>query len=96
MSHRRYIYQFPLGLDAPVPADWALLDVTTNTDLAPGDLKAQVDTMLAADWGVVDAADGFLLLHRGAPGKTFRRSSIPSCASRQPALCPRRRFHHPP
>ena len=71
VSHRRYVYQFPLGLDAPVPADWALLDVTTNTDLAPGDLKAQVDTMLAADWGVVDAADGFLLLHRGAPAKNI-------------------------
>ena len=27
VSHRRYVYQFPLGLDAPVPADWALLDV---------------------------------------------------------------------
>ena len=40
VSHRRYVYQFPLGLDAPVPAEWALLDVTTNTDMAPGDLKA--------------------------------------------------------
>lgn len=70
-SHRRYIYQFPLGLDAPTPADWALLDVTTNTDMAPGDLKATVDAMLAADWGVVDAADGFLLLQRGAANKTI-------------------------
>ncbi len=67
VSHRRYVYQFPLGLDAPVPADWALLDVTTNTDMAPGDLKARVDALLAAGWGVVDAADGFLLLHKGAP-----------------------------
>jgi len=71
VSHRRYVYQFPLGLDAPVPADWALLDVTTNTDMAPGDLKAQVDAMLAGEWGVVDAADGFLLLARGAPAKTI-------------------------
>lgn len=71
ISHRRYVYQFPLGLDAPVPADWALLDVTTNTDMAPGDLKTQVDTLLAGEWGVVDAADGFLLLARGAPGKTL-------------------------
>lgn len=71
VSHRRYVYQFPLGLDAPVPASWALLDVTTNTDMAPGDLKAQVDAMLAGEWGVVDAADGFLLLARGAPEKSI-------------------------
>lgn len=71
VSHRRYVYQFPLGLDAPVSADWALLDVTTNTDMAPGDLKARVDEMLAGDWGIVDAADGFLLLQKGAPGKAI-------------------------
>lgn len=73
VSHRRYVYQFPLGLDAPTPpterAQWALLDVTTNTDMAPGDLKAQVDAMLAGEWGVVDAADGFLLLSEGAKEK---------------------------
>ncbi len=72
VSHRQYIYQFPLGLDAPVPADWALLDVTTNTDMAPGDLKAKVDAMLADGWGIVDAADGFLLL-----SKTATRKEIP-------------------
>jgi len=69
VSHRRYVYQFPLGLDAPVPAEWALLDVTTNTDMAPGDLKATVDAMLAAGWGVVDGANGFLLMQQGAPGR---------------------------
>ncbi len=69
VSHRRYIYQFPWGLDAAVPANWALLDVTTNTDMAPGDLKATVDEMLSGDWGVVGAADGFLLLRRGAANK---------------------------
>jgi uncharacterized membrane protein len=71
VSHRRYVYQFPLGVEAPVPATWALLDVTTNTDMAPGDLKAQVESLLAGDWGVVDAADGFLLLARGVGRKTI-------------------------
>ncbi len=71
VNHRRYVYQFPWGLDAAVPAEWALLDVTTNTDMAPGDLKDTVEAMLANDWGVVDAADGFLLLRRGAPNKTI-------------------------
>ncbi len=67
LSHRRYIYQFPFGPDAQVPAEWALLDVTSNTDMAPGDLKAKVDEMLANGWGVIDGADGFLLLRRGEP-----------------------------
>jgi uncharacterized membrane protein len=71
LSHRRYIYQFPFGLEAAVPADWALLDVTANTDMAPGDVKAKVDGMLANGWGVIDGADGFLLLQRGAAEKTI-------------------------
>ncbi|MFN8492093.1 MAG: DUF2079 domain-containing protein [Caldilineaceae bacterium] len=71
VSHRRFVYQFPIGLDPPGQANWALLDVTTNTDMAPGDVKARVEQMLAADWGVVDAADGFLLLRKGATMKTI-------------------------
>lgn len=71
LSHRQHIYQFPDGFGVETPATWALLDVTTNTDMAPGDLKRRVDEMLAGDWGVVDAADGFLLLARGAPEKTI-------------------------
>jgi uncharacterized membrane protein len=69
LSHRRILYQFPWGIEPTEKADWALLDVTTNTDMAPGDLKAVVDRMLARDWGIVDAADGFLLLRRGAEVK---------------------------
>lgn len=74
MALRRYIYQFPLGLPELVDdseqdrvgrADWALIDVTTNTDMAAGDVKAAVDTMLAGEWGVVGGIDGFLLLNRG-------------------------------
>lgn len=71
VSHRRYVYQFPIGLEPSSQADWALIDVTTNTDMAPGDLKARVDQMLQADWGVVDGADGFLLLRKGAAAKTI-------------------------
>ncbi|NOZ72779.1 MAG: DUF2079 domain-containing protein, partial [Chloroflexi bacterium] len=69
ISHRRYAYKFPFGLDADRPADWALIDVTTDTDMAPGDVKSTVEDMLAGAWGVVDAADGYLLLQRGAPSK---------------------------
>jgi len=68
VSHRRYVYQFPIGLDIPTidhPAEWALLDVTTATDMAPGDVKYHVDNMLADGWGVEEGIDGFLLLRRG-------------------------------
>jgi len=72
VSHRRYVYQFPLGLPElgePGQADWALLDVTTNTDMAPGDVKGAIATLLAGEWGVVDGEDGFLLLRRGLTTK---------------------------
>ncbi|MEM7533096.1 MAG: DUF2079 domain-containing protein [Chloroflexota bacterium] len=79
VSHRRHVYQFPIGistsripedmLDLFRPADWALLDVTTATDMAPGDVKVLVEQMLAGDWGVVDAADGFLLMRKGSAQK---------------------------
>lgn len=68
LAMRRFVYQFPLGLDAEPPsqpATWALLDVTTNTDMAPGDLLARVEQMLAGGWSVVDGRDGFLLLRQG-------------------------------
>lgn len=69
VAHRRFVYQFPLGLETPGIADWALLDVSTATDMAPGDVRARVEEMLAGEWGVVDGADGFLLLRKGAPEK---------------------------
>jgi len=74
LAMRRFVYQFPLGLEttAPsLPAEWALLDVTTNTDMAPGDLLAQVEAMLATGWSVVDARDGFLLLRQGEGSTTI-------------------------
>ncbi len=74
LSHRRFIYQFPYGQTAQPPAQpaqWALLDVTGDTDMAPGDLHDQVQAMLADDWGVVDAADGYLLLRREATTKAI-------------------------
>ncbi|MCC6453976.1 MAG: DUF2079 domain-containing protein [Caldilineaceae bacterium] len=69
VSHRRSVYQFPIGLEPPGEADWALLDVTTATDMAPGDVRTAVESMLAGKWGVVDGADGFLLLRKGAVEK---------------------------
>lgn len=69
---RERVYQFPIGMPEfgeAGDADWALLDVTTNTDMAPGDLHARVMQMLSTDWGVIDGEDGFLLLQQGATEK---------------------------
>lgn len=71
ISHRRFAYPFPNGVQAPGQADWALIDVTTATDMAPGDVRDAVAGMLAGEWGVVDAADGILLLHKDASAKTI-------------------------
>jgi uncharacterized membrane protein len=63
-SHRPLIYQFPwLG-----QAEWALIDVTVATDRHPADIKREALRLLEAGWGVVDAADGYLLLARGRGG----------------------------
>ena len=71
VSHRRYAYQFPAGLAGEHAATWALIDVTTATDMAPGDVRDDAQAMLRGDWGVVDADDGFLLMHRGETAKTI-------------------------
>jgi uncharacterized membrane protein len=68
ISHRRFAFPFPNGLQQ---AEWALIDVTTATDMAPGDVREAVIGMLAGAWGVADAADGILLLHKGASAKTI-------------------------
>jgi uncharacterized membrane protein len=67
LSHRPLIYQFPwLG-----QAAWALIDVTGATDRHPADIKREALQLLAAGWGVVDAADGYLLLARGRDEATI-------------------------
>ena len=61
LDHRRLVYEFPkLG-----QATWALVDVSGITDRHPGDLQADVQKLLATGWGVVDAADGYILLAQG-------------------------------
>ncbi len=94
LSHRRFIYQFPYGL-APQPpaqpAQWALIDVTGDTDMAPGDLYDQVQAMLAGDWGIVDGEDGYLLLRRGESNKVIpdafydfaRTSNVPEALAQR-------------
>ena len=66
LSHRELIYRFPwLG-----EAEHALVDVSGRTDMHPIEVRDAVDSLLAAGWGVTDAADGYLLLAKegGASG----------------------------
>jgi hypothetical protein len=64
LDHRELVYEFPILGDA----EWALVDVSGTTDQHPADVQAAIRRMLAAGWGVVDAADGYLLLAQGRGG----------------------------
>ena len=64
--------------------DYVWLDVINSWPLHPNDLKAGIEDLLAGDYGVEQAIDGWLLLRRGAPGKElpdafydFARTSDP-------------------
>jgi uncharacterized membrane protein len=64
LSHRPRIYQFPwLG-----QAEWALVDVSGTTDRHPADIRREIGRLLETGWGVVDAADGYILLAKGRGG----------------------------
>jgi hypothetical protein len=73
------------GLPAPLrDADYVWLDVTNGWPLHPNDLKAGIENLLAGDYGIVQAVDGWVLLRRGAPEKAlpeafyeFARASDP-------------------
>jgi len=61
LSHRPLIYQFPwLG-----QAEWVLVDVSGTTDRHPADIRREIGRLLETGWGVVDAADGYILLGKG-------------------------------
>jgi uncharacterized membrane protein len=63
LSDRMIAYQFPDVNDA----EYVFLDVTTDSwPIHPNDLKARVQDMLdSGAYGVLDGADGYLLLRRG-------------------------------
>ena len=63
LSNRAIAYQVPDINDA----EYLFLDVTTGSwPIHPNDLKAQVQALLeSGEFGVLDAADGYILLGRG-------------------------------
>jgi hypothetical protein len=68
LSNRTIAYQFPDVNDA----EYVFLDVTTGSwPVHPNDLKTQVQESLdAGEFGVLDAADGYILLQRGLANRT--------------------------
>src|SRR5581483_2224046 len=64
LSHREFLYRFPVFNDA----DYALLDVKESDRGIPSEFRIAYNKMLEnGTFGVMDAADGYVLLKRGAP-----------------------------
>jgi uncharacterized membrane protein len=69
LSNRVIAYQFPDVNDA----EYVFLDVTTGTwPIHPNDLKLKVQELLdSGEFGVLDAADGYILLRSGVAKHTL-------------------------
>lgn len=68
LSHRQYLYRYPVVNDA----EYVLLDVTDSDRGIPIEFRVRYNELLERDaYGVVDAADGYVLLKRGAPHKNL-------------------------
>ncbi len=69
LSNRTIAYQFPDVNDA----EYVFLDVTTGTwPIHPNDFKTQVQESLdSGEFGVLDGADGYILLGRGLEQRTL-------------------------
>jgi uncharacterized membrane protein len=50
-------------------AEYALLDVTTETSVHPNDLRDSINELLAHGYGIADARDGYIVLRRGETNK---------------------------
>lgn len=62
-SHREFIYEFPIVADA----EYVWLDVTSAVGMHPNDFRQAYDLLVGRDgFGLVDAADGYILLKRGS------------------------------
>jgi uncharacterized membrane protein len=74
-SQRQQLYMIDRvanGLPAPIhDADYVWLDVTNGWPLHPNDLKSGAENLLAGNYGVDQARDGWLLFRRDAPEKTL-------------------------
>jgi uncharacterized membrane protein len=69
LSNRTIAYQFPDIYDA----EFVFLDVTASAwPIHPNDFKVKVQELLdSGEFGVLDAADGYILLRRSLAGRTL-------------------------
>ena len=68
LAHREEIYLFPTLADAA----YVLADVPGDTGMHPNDVQTTLEGLVASgQFGIVDAADGYVLLQRGASGKAW-------------------------
>jgi len=74
LTHRRVIYLFPVMLD---DAEYVLLDVAGVTDIHPNDFHRAYRELVegvspehveGAGFGILDSADGYILLQQGLAG----------------------------
>ena len=63
LSHREFLYRYPVVNDA----DYVMLDVNESDRGIPSEFRVRYNEILREGFGVVDAADGYVLLQRGAP-----------------------------
>lgn len=64
LSHRRVLYRYPVVNDA----DYVMLDVSESDRGIPVDFRVKYNELVdGGAFGVIDAADGYVLLKRGAP-----------------------------
>lgn len=84
-AHRPDVYRFPERGDN---TQWILVDVISNRTSHPADLAREIETLLAGEWGVVKAQDGYLLLQHGHSTKqipdSFYDFSHPTAAPTYP------------
>jgi uncharacterized membrane protein len=82
LTHRRVAYQFPI-IEAGAAhrageagdAQYVLVDVSGVTDMHPNDVRTAIVNLIdTGRFGVVDAADGFLLLSREAASEDGART----------------------
>ncbi len=68
LSHREFLYRYPVVGDA----DYVLLDVNESNRGIPSEFRIAYDNLVNdGTFGVVDAADGYALLKRGAPKRNL-------------------------
>ncbi len=84
LAHRWKIYIYPTVADA----DYVLLDVASPTDAHPNDVRKTFQQLITSgEFGILDAADGYLLLargHTGSPGLPDSFYDFARAGGRQP------------